>query len=188
VTITSCDPWTSVAKQSYFVMTAHWIDEDFKFHSCTMGCWLHEGGSTADDLRDAILSNLFKDCYFDLRKANIVACVADITGNKGKFGRLLKEMGVSHIFCADHVLQLTAKKAYLDSWFNAGTNGVILNDTDMLDLDEVHDLDTMKKARHLVEHFSKSSQQLEKLIKQQKNMDTYSGKQAVRVVVDVVTR
>jgi hypothetical protein len=36
-----------------------------------------------------------------------------------KFGRLLEEMGVSHIFCADHVLQLTAKKAYLDSWFNA---------------------------------------------------------------------
>jgi protein subunit release factor A len=39
-----------------------------------------------------------------------------------------------------------------------------------------------------LEHFSKSNQQLEKLIKQQKNMDTYSGKQAVGVVVDVVTR
>jgi hypothetical protein len=106
-----------------------------------------------------------------------------------KFGRLLEEMGVSHILCADHVLQLTAKKAYLDSWFNAGTkNGVTLNNAEMLDLDEVHDLDTMKKARHLVEHFSKSNQQLEKLIKQQKNMDTYSGKEAVGVVVDVVTR
>jgi hypothetical protein len=58
----------------------------------------------------------------------------------------------------------------------------------MLDLDEVHDLDTMKKARRLVEHFSKSNQQLEKIIKQQKNLDTYSGKQAVGVVVDVVTR
>jgi hypothetical protein len=56
----------------------------------------------------------------------------------------------------------------------------------MLDLDEVHDLDTTKKARRLVEHFSKSNQQLEKLIKQQKNMDTYSGKQAVGVVVDDV--
>jgi hypothetical protein len=187
VTIT-CDHWTSIAKQSYCGMTAYWIDEDFKFHSCTMGCWLHEGGSTADDLRDAFLINLFKDCNFDLRKVKIVACVTDTTGNMSKFGRRLEEMGVSHIFCADHVLQLTAKKAYLDSWFNAGTNGVTLNDAEMLDLEEVHDLDTMKKARRLVEHFSKSTQQLEKLLKQQKNMDTYHGKQAVGMVVDVVTR
>ena len=169
-------------------MTAYWIDEDFKFHSCTMGCWLHEGGSTAEDLRDAFLINLFTDCNFDLRKVNIVACVTDTTGNMSKFGRLLEEMGVSHIFCADHVLQLTTKKAYLDSWFNAETNKVTLNDAEMLALDEVHDLDTMKKARRLVEHFSKSNQQLAKLIAQQKNMDTYTGKQAVGVVVDVVTR
>jgi hypothetical protein len=51
---------------------------------------------------------------------------------------------------------LTAKKAYLDSWFNTETNEVTLNDGKMLALDEVHDLDTMKKARHQVEHFSKS--------------------------------
>ncbi len=63
-----------------------------------------------------------------------------------------------------------------------------MNDAEMLALDEVHDLDTMKKARHLVEHFSKSNQQLAKLIAQQKNMDTYTGKQAVGVVADVVTR
>jgi hypothetical protein len=105
-----------------------------------------------------------------------------------KFGRLLEGMlGVSHIFCADHVLQLTAKKAYLDSWFNAGTNEVTLNDAEMLALDKVHDLDTMKKARHLVEHFSKSNQQLVTLIEQQKNMDAYNGKQAVGGVIDVVT-
>jgi hypothetical protein len=187
VTIT-CDHWTSVAKQSYCGMTGHWIDEDFKLHACTMGCWLHEGGSTAEDLRDDFLINLFKDCKFDLKKVNIVACVTDTTGNMSKFGRLLEEMGVSHIFCADHVLQLTAKKAYLDSWFNAATNEVTLDDAEMLVLDEVQDLDTMKKARRLVEHFSKSNQQLAKLIEQQKNMDTYNGKQAVGVVIDVVTR
>jgi hypothetical protein len=141
-------------------MTAHWIDEEFKFHSCT----------------------------FCLRKVNIVACVTDTTGNMSKFGRLLEEMGVSHIFCADHILQLTAKKAYLNGWFNAGTNGVTLNDAEMLDLDEVDDLDTMKKARRLVEHFNKSIQQLEKLLKNRKNKDTCTGKQAVGMIVDVVTR
>jgi hypothetical protein len=75
-----CDHWTSVAKQSYYGMTAHWIDEGFKFHSCTMGCWLHEGGSTVEDLRDAFLIDLFKDCNFDLRKLKVV-CVTDTTGN-----------------------------------------------------------------------------------------------------------
>ncbi len=158
VTIT-CDHWTSVAKQSYCGMTAHWIDEDFKLHACTMGCWLHEGGSTAEDLREAFLINLFEDCNFDLGKVSIVACVTDTTGNMSKFGRLLEDLGVSHIFCADHVLQLTAKKAYVDSWFNAATNEVTLDDAEMLVLDEVQDLDTMKKARYLVEHFSKSNQQ-----------------------------
>jgi hypothetical protein len=146
VTITR-DHWTYVAKQSYCGMTAHWIDEDFKSHSCTMGCWLHERGSTAEDLREAFLINLFKDCNFDLGKVNFVACVTGTTGNMSKFGRLLEEMGVSHILCADHVLQLTAKKAYLDSWFNAGTNGVTLDDAEMLDLDEVHDLDTKWRRR-----------------------------------------
>jgi hypothetical protein len=61
-----CDHWTSVAKQSYCGMTAHLIDEDFKFRSCTM------------DLRDAFLINLFKDCNFDLRKVNIVAYMSEI--------------------------------------------------------------------------------------------------------------
>jgi hypothetical protein len=129
-----------------------------------------------------------KDCKFDLKKVNIVACVTDTTGNMSKFGRLLEDMGVSHIFCAAHVLQLTAKKAYLDSWFFAGTNEVTLNDADMLALDEVDDLDTMKKSRCLVEHFSKSNQQLAKLKEQeQKNMDTYNGQLALGVVVDAVT-
>jgi hypothetical protein len=63
-----------------------------------------------------------------------------------------------------------------------------LNHAEMLALDEVHDPDTMKKARHLVQHFRKSNQQHAKLIAQQKNMDTYTGKQAVDVVVDVLTR
>jgi hypothetical protein len=49
-------------------MTAHWIDEDFKLHSCTMGCFLHEGGSTAEDLRDAFFINLLKIASLILKK------------------------------------------------------------------------------------------------------------------------
>jgi hypothetical protein len=148
------------------------------FNSCAKGCWLHEGVlSTAEDLRDTFLMNLFKDCNVDLRKVHIVTCVTNITGNMSKLGRLLEEtMGVSHIFCTDQVLQLTAKKAHLDTCFNAETNEVTLNDAEMLALDEVYDLDTIKKARHLVQHISRSNQQLAKLIAEQKKMDTYTGK------------
>jgi hypothetical protein len=121
-------------------------------------------------LRDAFLINLFKYCKFDLRKVNIVACVTDTTGNMSKFGRLLEDVGAGHIFCTDHVLQLTAKKAYLNTWFNADTNVVTLNDAELFVLDKVHNLDTMKKAGHLVEHCSKSNQNLAKLIEQQKSI------------------
>jgi hypothetical protein len=80
---------------------------DFKLYSCTLGCCLHQGGSTAKDLRVT-------------------------TANMVKFGSLLEELGVSHIFSADHVLQLrTPKKTYLDSWLNHardGANEVSLND------------------------------------------------------------
>jgi hypothetical protein len=100
----------------YCGMTAHWIDEDFKSHSCTMGCWLHEGGSTAEDLGEAFLINLFKDCNFDLGKVNIVAGVTDTTGIMSKFGRLLEEMGVSHIFCPDSQLTLIPLSADANSF------------------------------------------------------------------------
>jgi hypothetical protein len=71
---------------------------------------------------------------------------------------------------------LTAKKANLDTCFNADSDEDTLNDAEMLALDELHDMDTMNKARLLVEHFSKSKQQLANLIAQQKNMNTYTGK------------
>jgi hypothetical protein len=43
-----------------------------------MECWFHEGGSTAEDLRNDFLFNLFKDCNFNLKKVNIVAFVSQI--------------------------------------------------------------------------------------------------------------
>jgi hypothetical protein len=134
------------------------------------------------------LINLFKDCKFDRRKVNIVACVTDTIGNMSKFGHLLEDIGVSGMLCADDALQLPAKKTYLDSWFDDGTNEDTWNDAEMLDLDKVHNLDTMEKAVHLVEHFSKSNQQLAKFIEQQKNMDAYKGNQAISLLIDAVTR
>jgi hypothetical protein len=115
------DHWTSIAKQSYCGMSAHWIDGDFNIHNKALGCWLHEGNSLGDTLRDEFLLNLFTRYNFD--KLHIVAVVSDTTGNMNKFGMKLQELNIPHIYCTDHVIQLTAKKAYLDKFYNIAPGG-----------------------------------------------------------------
>jgi hypothetical protein len=53
------DHWTSIAKQSYCRMSAYWIDSNFSIHNKVLGCWLHEGNSLGDTLRDEFMLNLF---------------------------------------------------------------------------------------------------------------------------------
>jgi hypothetical protein len=186
------DHWTSIAKQSYCGMTAHWIDSDFNMHNKTLGCWLHEGNSITNSLRDEFLLNLFTRYKFD--KLNIVAVVSDTTGNMNKFGMKLQEQNIPHIYCTDHVIQLTAKKAYMDEFYNIAHGGAAGNDNDDdEDLPPAHnnlqaEISTMAKARTLVEFFSRSNQSTEALKKQQAAMNHYSDKVPVGVIVDVVTR
>jgi hypothetical protein len=98
-------------------------------------------------------------------------------------------LNIPHIYCIDHVLQLTAKNAYLDSWFKVAVVGdASLAPTANLALDEVVELSTMAKARLLVQYFSRSNQALASLKKQQVAMQSYNRKVPVGVVVDVVTR
>ena len=96
-----------------------------------LGCWLHEGDSESQTLQDDFLEELFKKCKF--QTANIVAVVSDTTSNMNKFGTLLEKLDIPHIYCTDHVLQLTAKNAYLDSWYNETVAaGVATNDAEDL--------------------------------------------------------
>jgi hypothetical protein len=57
--VLTTDHWTSIAKQSCCGMSAHWIDGDFNIHNKALGCWLHEGNSLDDTIRDKFLLNLF---------------------------------------------------------------------------------------------------------------------------------
>jgi hypothetical protein len=180
------DHWTSAAKQSYCGMTAHWIDGDFNMHNKTLGCWLHEGNSLTNSLRDEFLLNLFTRYRFD--KLNIVAVVSDTTGNMNKFGMKLEEQNIPHIYCTDHVIQLTAKKAYLDEFYNIAHGAGNDDDEDLPPNNLEAEIHTMAKARTLVEFFSRSNQSTEALKKQQAAMNHYSDKLPVGVIVDVVTR
>jgi hypothetical protein len=53
------DLTTLISKQSYCGMSAHWIAGNFNIHNKAIGCWLHEGNSLGDTLRDEFLLNLF---------------------------------------------------------------------------------------------------------------------------------
>jgi hypothetical protein len=104
------DHWTSQANQNYTGITGHFIDKEFKLHSLGLGMFLHEGGNTAEKL-----AMDFADLHINKVKtseAKIFAVTTDTTSNMNKLGGKLEEVGVCHVYCTDHVLQLTCKRLY----------------------------------------------------------------------------
>ena len=91
-------------------MTCHWVDKQYKINNVVLGCFLHEGESQSESLVDDFAVKIFRECGFDM--VNISAVVSDTTGNMNKFGKMLEDLNIPHIYCTDHVLQLTAKIAY----------------------------------------------------------------------------
>jgi hypothetical protein len=172
------DHWSSIAKQNYTGLTAHWIGHDFKLNNVQLGCFLHEGESSADAVVDDFLVTVLGKLR--VLPENIHCVVSDTASNMNGMGKILERGNVPHLYCTDHLLQLTAKLAYDDKNFDeedAGNN---------FDLDPC--AVTMGKARSLINHIAKSNQATEKLLNAQKHMNSYVGKAPVKVVVDVVTR
>ena len=169
------DHWTSVSNHNYTGMTIHWIGKDCCLNNLQLGCWLHEGNSSATTLVDDFLSKLFQKCR--LSSAKISAVVSDTTANMNLFGQILKDINVPHIYCTDHIIQCTTKKAFANSNYIS------------TDQDSNHNgFRLMSKCRSLVELFSKSCQKQELLLKQQSKMDLYRNKLPLRTVADVCTR
>lgn len=167
------DHWTSKANQNYTGMTAHFIDDDFVLHDHTLGMFLHQGGTTSANL-DAAYEDL-KEVRLKLNGvADIFAATTDTTANMNKFGIALEERGVHHVYCTDHVLQLTCKLCY-EKAPAAGSFGEEF-------------FASVQKARAIVSFINSSSQALEKLKSYQKTLDSFAGQKVVGVVTDVVTR
>ena len=150
-------------------MTCHWVDKQYKINNVVLGCFLHEGESQSESLVDDFAVKIFRECGFDM--VNISAVVSDTTGNMNKFGKMLEDLNIPHIYCTDHVLQLTAKIAYYEK-----------------DIDDGPQFDIMKKVRRLIDHFSRSHLMTEKLKKAQKNLDEFDGQVPLRIKTDVKTR
>ena len=126
---------------------AHWIDDTFELKNRVLGCWLYEGDSESQTLWDKFIEEMFKECKFP--NGEIVAVVYNNTSNTKKFGILLEKLDILQIYCTDHVLQLMAENAYVDSWHNRAVSGVE-NDADDLNMSEVVELPNMEKVGYLV--------------------------------------
>ena len=169
------DHWTSKANQTYTGFTAHYIDNDFKLHNLNLGIHLHEGGTKAEELEFSFLELVLNK--LKLSKCKLFAATTDTTANMNKFGVLLEDRGVSHLYCTDHVLQLTAKLCYEKK----NKNNVGLSDV----IGQTFTI-ALTKARKIVSFINKSSQAKTKLLKIQIVFDP--NRVAVTVITDVVTR
>ena len=159
------DHWTSPNDETYSCLTVHWI-ENGKLHRAVLAFEVFRGSTTGVALGEDF-QRVFDLFDFDLKY--VVAVVTDTTGNMNTFRECLRQKGVAHLYCVDHVLNLNSKLAY--------------NDTNLPDSDNA-----MKAARSLVETFTKSTQAMDKLLEQQRVNANYDGSKPLKAVQDVVTR
>jgi zinc finger BED domain-containing protein 1 (E3 SUMO-protein ligase ZBED1) len=162
------DHWTSKANQNYTGLTAHYIDNDWVLVSVPLGIFLHEGGSTAEELEKDFL----KVWHETLKNgdANLFCATTDTTANMNSFGLRLEALGHHHVYCTDHNYHLTCKHA-----IKSENSNLPLQLSDNL-------MESIDKAKAHVTYFNKSSQGLDKLKKAQ------GEKKQLGVVTDVVTR
>ena len=161
------DHWTSKQHLNYVGMTAHWLDSNWELHSLPLGMFLHEGGSNAMELLDQFLETVAREVT---EEATIFSVTTDTAPTMNTFGRLLEDKKILHLYCTDHLLQLTCKKTFdLSSFGDVAISPV-------------------QKATDIVSHFQSSTQATEKLIKAQSIPEEYSNKIAVRLFTDCKTR
>ena len=103
-------------------------------------------------------------------------------------GIIFKSLQIPHMYCTDHVIQLTAKKAFNKKHYRVENEDVLVfNSNHDLPNNSNNDFCLMKKYRKLVEVFTLSTQKMEQLLNTQKSMDIYIEKIPVKVGIDVVT-
>ena len=141
------DHWTSKESENNAVLTSHCI-EGRKFRSCMLHFEHHRGRTRGEDIGREF-SQIFDDSGFDL--SYIVSVTTYTTVNMNTFCCYIQIKGVIHIFCVDHNIHLCTKLAFKDENISDSEN-------------------IMKSARSLIEHFSSSTQESDKLLEIQKTI------------------
>jgi len=142
------DHWTSKAKHNYSGITSHYSDDDWVLKRSDRGCFLHEGGTSSQAIKDDYLSKLFTE--LGLEQLCLAAMTTDIESKMNSFGiKLGRDLGIWHVYCSCHLLQLTAKLACDDSNYGLYEDGSVCQ--------------VISKCRAIVHHFRSSTQAAAKL-------------------------
>jgi hypothetical protein len=128
------DHWTSISNENYGVITLHFINE-FHLTTVVLSFEKHKGGCTGEELQKQLFDSIL---LWQLSLKKFVACVMDSASNMNKMGEYIRRKQVAHHYCADHIIQLTAEKA-----FSSGSVVV-----------------SLQKLKSLVNHLSKLNDRL----------------------------
>jgi hypothetical protein len=164
-----------MAQENYGALTLHLID-NFQLKTFVLGCRKHPNGASAAELESQLTSDL--DTW-GLDKKFFFSIVTDTASNMNSLGeKVLSWNGegeslLRHHYCADHVLQLTAVKA-----FSGDVAGGIQG--------EDNSVSVLKKSRDLVSFFHSSTIATEKLISAQKHLKPNCT--TLKLLQDVKTR
>jgi hypothetical protein len=163
------DHWTSISGDNYTGMTIHAIDSDFHLHHHPLGMFLHRGRTTSEAL-EVSFAELFNK--LDLGMVKLFSATTDTEPKMNAFGVRLQGMDLIHLYCTDHVLQLTAREVYEKDTFGEGFAIAV------------------KKARDITNYLHNSSQAAAKLKEKQRDLAYYKdlGKEPVKALQDVCTR
>ena len=97
------DHWTSRGRNNFVAVTAHFINADWDLKTFVLCCSEHEGTQGAEEIVEVLNKTKAK---FNLNDDLLVATVTDTAANMNAAGQLMSK---AHHYCADHVLELTAK-------------------------------------------------------------------------------
>jgi hypothetical protein len=136
---TNIDHWTSLANENCGAITCHLIDDGFKLKARVLCCMKHENGSSAREMEQQLTKDL---------RSFFVCSMTDTAPNMNLFGEYLdgweNAPALRSMYCADHVLQLTAHLAY--------SGNIAIPDND----DDAENASAVRKARNLVSHLNSS--------------------------------
>lgn len=156
------DHWTSIANENYGAITLHFI-QNFELQTIILSFMKHQGGCSGEELAHQLYTSL-QSWGLDVKK-HLVAIVSDSCSNMNKFGMIVcNDHDVQHHYCADHILHLTALKAFA---------------TDTC-------IEPLKSLKALVNFINSSPQSNAKLVDCQKKISP--GKKPLKLLNEVRTR
>lgn len=107
---------TSIQKLGYLVLTAHFVDKDWKFHkkiiSFRVLVHLHKGEAMAKAIENSLMEwglDKVMTITLDNAKNNDITCVVDLRRRLNKRNGLLLGVEVFHVRCFAHMINLVVR-------------------------------------------------------------------------------